>query len=55
MTLDKKIKRIRSDLLDVVTELNKEALLNGRDYYEAYYRGMTDLLMVFEEVFNGLK
>lgn len=39
--------------LDVLVDMNRQALRNGRDYYEAYYRGMTDTLMVLKEILNG--
>lgn len=48
------LKEMRECLLNVLVDMNKQALLNGRDYYEAYYRGMTDTLMVFKEMLNGL-
>lgn len=46
--------QLKDSLLNVFVDMNRQAMLNGRDYYEAYYRGISDTLMVFKEMLNGL-
>lgn len=53
--MDKKLKQLKKCLIDIFIDLDRQATLNGIDYYMAYYRGITDTLRVFEEIINGLR